>query len=91
MVGPMPTRILEDKISPNGEYFIRVYLNGNGSTYDFSITYDLYRVNPEKIMRTIYSLLDETFADVYWVDSEICVINGKRLNVFKDRYKPTKY
>ena len=70
--------------SPDGKYKLKLYLCNGGATVDYAVRGEI--VNESKEKWTIYWNYHCEDFDASWKDDKTVVINGKKLNIFKDRY-----
>ena len=77
--------LLETVKSPNNKYILNTYLQNCGATVDFNVTAEL--CNKKNECKEIYNVYHERDSFVYWIDNNNVFINGKKLNIHKDKYK----
>jgi len=79
-------QLQESVNSPSGAYAIEIYLSDAGATTSYAIIG--VRVNKKTRWRKkIYTENHQADANVYWLSDKAVVINGIKLNIFKDKYK----
>ena len=66
--------------SNNGKYTLNTYLYSPGALVNFSLRVETID-NETKEKRNIYWNFDETAANIKWIDEEIVIINGKKINL----------
>lgn len=62
-----------------------VYLNNSGATSDYKVLCSVKDNHSDK-KRNIYWQYHCTDATIQWIDDETAIINGIKLNVWKDTY-----
>ncbi|ADQ39776.1 hypothetical protein Calkr_0207 [Caldicellulosiruptor acetigenus I77R1B] len=76
---------LNESLSPNRKYKLKFYLCNGGATTAFAIRGELCYKNGLKI-RNIYWNYPEDKADVKWINNHVVIINGHRLDIFKESF-----
>lgn len=76
--------LVAESESPNGEYIIKAYVKGGGSTTDFTIVGQLNFNKRNKKSKEIYFHYHENTAEINWSDNDTVIINGHELNVPND-------
>lgn len=76
---------LSESLSPDGKYKIKFYLINGGATTAYGVRGELCYKNGLKI-RNIYWNYPEDKADVKWINNHVVIINGHRLDIFKDSF-----
>lgn len=71
--------------SPNETYIINSYLVSGNATVDFCVRCEVVVISSGE-KRNIYWAYRCEKADVMWVDDNIVIINGIKLNVLTDTY-----
>ncbi len=74
---------IESLDSPNGDYTLKSYKCSGGATMDWFLRVEIVYNNKNKKMNVYYKY-HESDSDMKWLDNETAIINGHRLNVFKD-------
>ena len=70
--------------SPNKEYVINAYLLNCGATCSFEVVAEL--CGSLNKCQEIYDEYRQDEAVINWIDNENVSINGRVLNIFKDKY-----
>lgn len=78
-------RYLSSETSPNGKYKLNAYLYSGGATEDFTLRVEVEDINATTSKNIYWKDHDKT-ANMYWINNETVIINGKKLNVLKDKY-----
>ncbi|BCS81621.1 DUF5412 family protein [Anaerocellum diazotrophicum] len=76
---------LKESLSPDGKYKIKFYLINGGATTAYGVRGELCYKSGLKI-RNIYWDYPEDRADVRWINNHVVIINGHRLDIFKDSF-----
>lgn len=72
--------------SPNRKYEVRLYLCDGGATTDYAVRGEIIDEKKKQEPRTIYWNYHCEDFNATWIDNETVKINGKKLNIFKDKY-----
>ncbi len=69
--------------SLDSNYTLKSYKCSRGATMDWSLRVEVIYNNENKKMN-IYYKYHESDSDMKWLDNETVIINGHKLNIFKD-------
>ena len=83
--GDFEPKIIQSVDSPNKKYTMHIYyIDGGPISADTFIVY-IYD-NKKKKEYEIYYGYNEKFNSSEWIDNKNVVINGRKLNIYKDKY-----
>lgn len=76
---------IESLNSPSGNYTLKSYKYSGGATADWTLRVEVLN-NTTQATKNIYWNYHEDYAKMEWIDEETVIINGKKLNVHKDKF-----
>lgn len=86
-MGRLPQgELIEEVVSPNGDYTMKAYLCNGGATVSYAVRGELNYNQKNKKAKNIYWDYRIEDADIEWTDEDTVVINGHSIDVLKETY-----
>lgn len=83
----LPTgEYLTEETSPDGRYTLKAYVADGGATTSYAIRGELVFNQKNNKTKNIYWNYREESANIIWTDNDTVVINGRSLDIPKDKF-----